>query len=109
MSEVNKLVEEQQETSPLKDTTHQSQTTDFNQEEEKEEEHEAIKDEDQEETNYQNGDHPIFDYEKNPPSEEEDDENDAWSGETLKTNPTSETVIDTKAHLTGTAVALSQE
>lgn len=109
MGEVNKPVEEQQETSPPKDTTQQYQTIDFNQEEEKEEEHEAIRDENQEETDYQNEYHPMFDYANNPPNEEKDDENDTKSGEMLRNSLTSKTIKDTKAHSTGTSAALSQE
>lgn len=51
----------------------------------------------------------MFDYANNPIDDEEDDENDAGPGEMLKTNLTSETVNDVKAHSTRTTVALSQE
>lgn len=51
----------------------------------------------------------MFEYANNPPNKEEDDENDAWPCEILKTNPTFETVKHIKAPSIGTTDALSQE
>lgn len=51
----------------------------------------------------------MFDYANNPQDEEEGDENDVGPNETLKTNPTTETVKAFKAPSNGITSTLSQE